>query len=53
MGAAAIYVAGGLSVAARPVLPRLAAVTDLRPGVPPIRDGAVKVIIEDDSVPGK
>ena len=53
VGAAVIYAAGGLSAAARPVLPRLVAVADLRPGVPPIRDGAVKVIIEDDSVPGK
>ena len=53
VGAAVIYVTGGLSVAARPVLPRLVAVVDLRPGIPPIRDGAVKVIIEDNSVPGK
>ena len=50
MSASVVYAAGGLPAAARLVLPRLAAVTDLRPGVLLIRDGAVKAIVEDNAV---
>ena len=53
MSASAVCAAGGLPAAARLVLPRLAAVTDLRPGVLLIRDGAVKAVVEDNAVPDK
>ena len=53
VSASAVYVAGGLPAAARLVLPRLAAVTDLRPSVLLIRDGAVKAVVEDNAVPDK
>ena len=48
-----VYVTGGLPVSARLVLPRLVTVIDLRPGILLIRDGAVKVVVEDNAVPDK
>ena len=53
VNASVIYVTGGLPVSARLVLPRLVTVTDLRPGVLLIRDGAVKAVVEDNAVPDK
>ena len=53
VSASVVYVAGGLPVSARLVLLRLITVINLRPGVLLIRDGAVKVIVEDNAVPDK
>lgn len=50
VSATVVCVTGGLSVALYLVLPRLAAVADLWPGVSFIRDGAVKVVVEDNAV---
>ena len=53
VNASVIYITGGLLVITRLVLLRLITVIDLRPGVLLIRDGAVKVIVEDNAVPDK
>ena len=53
MSASVVCVTGGLPASARLVLLRLVTVIDLRPGVLLIRDGAVKVVIEDNAVPDK
>ena len=53
VNASVVYVTGGLPVSARLVLLRLVTVIDLRPGVLLIRDGAVKVVVEDNAVPDK
>ena len=51
VSASAVYAAGVLPASARLVLPRLATVTDLRPGVLLIRDGAGQAVVEDNAVP--
>ena len=53
VNASVIYVTRGLPVSIRLVLLRLVTVIDLRPGVLLIRDGAVKVVVEDNAVPDK
>ena len=53
VSASVVYVTGVLPVFVRLVLLRLVTVTDLRPGVLLIRDGAVKVVVEDNAVPDK